>query len=115
VANATPCQTPGAQFTTHINKIGALVNVAFGRTIDLTEDEAALLETNLHNAVELVLAPLWARTALCGKHTGTGTCTRIPGHKGGCAITSSHLPEHTAATRRAAERIEKNWIGHLNV
>lgn len=60
MADATPCQTPGAVFTTRIGKYGVYVNVNYGRTINLTADEAALLETNLHNAVELVLAPLWA-------------------------------------------------------
>lgn len=114
MADATPCQTPGAVYKTHIATGGFSLRVHYGRTIDLTADEAALLETNLHNAVELVLAPLWTRAALCGKPSGTGTCTRIPGHKGGCAITSSHLPEHTEATAAAAEHVEQDWLGGLN-
>jgi ssDNA-binding Zn-finger/Zn-ribbon topoisomerase 1 len=54
-AQETKCQTPGAIYDTHINDKGVSVKVDL--PLDLSEDEAELLEANLHNAVELVLAP----------------------------------------------------------
>jgi len=58
MALATPCQTPGAQFTTHINSAGIMVGVEMpiDNPLDLTGEEAEMLEANLHNAVEQVLA-----------------------------------------------------------
>lgn len=58
MAMQTPCQTPGADFSIHISAdtIGVLVDLPFEFT-NMSEDEAKILEANLHNAVELVLAP----------------------------------------------------------
>lgn len=56
MAVSTGCQTPGAQFHTHIGSRSATVTVDFGRSISLTDAQAGELEANLHNAVELVLA-----------------------------------------------------------
>jgi hypothetical protein len=60
MAIATDCQTPGAEFTTHVRRLGISVHVVFGQVMELDEDQAKLLEANLHNAIELVLAPYYA-------------------------------------------------------
>ncbi len=59
MAIATPCQTSGAVFTTRIRRdhVLALVQMPEGMRLDLTEAQAETLEANLHNALELVLAP----------------------------------------------------------
>lgn len=59
MALATPCQTSGAQFHVYVGEIGVMVAVdmPIDKKLDLTEAEAKTLEANLHNAVELVLAP----------------------------------------------------------
>jgi hypothetical protein len=56
MAVTTACQTPGANISTHISPRGVTLHVEFGRWINLDENEAELLESNLHNAVEMVLA-----------------------------------------------------------
>lgn len=61
MAIETECQTNGAVFHTEISDRSISVKVDFGRTIYLTQEEAELLESNLHNAVELVLAPYYAK------------------------------------------------------
>jgi len=59
MAIATPCQTPGAQFHTHVNSAGVMVAVEMpsDKSLDLTLEQAKVLEAHLHNAVEQVLAP----------------------------------------------------------
>lgn len=56
MATATFCQTPGANFSTQISPRGVTVFVDFGRWINLDVHEAELLESNLHNVIELALA-----------------------------------------------------------
>lgn len=56
MAIQTNCQTSGAVFHTHVSATHADIIVSFGKTLDLTEAEAELLEANIHNALELVLA-----------------------------------------------------------
>jgi len=56
MAMLTECQTSGAQFHSYINEESVSVKVDFGKKLPLNEKEAELLETNLHNAIELVLA-----------------------------------------------------------
>ena len=56
MAVQTRCQTPGANFTTHITTRAVVSIVDFGRDLTLSEEEAKLLEDNIHNALELVLA-----------------------------------------------------------
>ena len=59
MALKTACQTPGAQYTTIIkgDKIQVQVELPFRNS--LTEEQAVLLEANMHNAMELCLAPLF--------------------------------------------------------
>lgn len=56
MAHGTECQTPGAQFHTHISGATVEIRVDLPHELGLSEDDAKLLESNLHNAVELVLA-----------------------------------------------------------
>lgn len=56
MAQRTECQTPGAQFHTHISGNTVAVQVDLPHELGLNKEAAELLENNLHNAVELVLA-----------------------------------------------------------
>jgi len=53
----TECQTPGAVYDTEIGPKDVKVDVKLPGELDLDEDQAELLEKNLHNVVELALAP----------------------------------------------------------
>lgn len=64
MAFQTPCQTPGATFTVRVNSSFVDVGVSFPNKIELTADEATLLESNIHNALELVLRPYFRPTRL---------------------------------------------------
>lgn len=64
MANQTEGQTPGADFHTHITSKSLTVRVDFGEELDLSDEEAELLETNAHNAIELVVALAAARTSI---------------------------------------------------
>lgn len=55
MALSTACQTPGAVYHTNIESDEVSVTVS-GLDLSLPDGEAALLEANLHNAMELVLA-----------------------------------------------------------
>ena len=57
----TECQTPDAKFNIEINDEKVSVEVELPMKLDLTEDEAKLLESNIHNAMELVLAPYFEK------------------------------------------------------
>lgn len=59
--NKTKCQTPNTQFHIGIkdNKISCEIDLPIN--LELSIAEAKLLETNIHNAMELVLAPYFNR------------------------------------------------------
>jgi hypothetical protein len=57
MAVATECQTPGAVFHTHIQSRRITCSVEMPADLCLTEDAAGRLEANIHNVLELVLAP----------------------------------------------------------
>ena len=59
MAQETDCSTPGAIFSTHIDPKTIVLEVDLPFTLVLTEAQAVQLERNLHNAVELALAPLF--------------------------------------------------------
>ena len=63
MANPTACQTPGAQFHTRISPAEVSCTVTLPRPLDLTEQQAAELDTNMHNAMELVLARYFPNSA----------------------------------------------------
>jgi len=56
MAQRTKCQTPGALYYTRISGKTLTVQVELPKELALSEEDATLLESNLHNAVELVLA-----------------------------------------------------------
>lgn len=53
----TECQTDGAIYQTDISEDIITMTVKLPFALDLDEKEAELLETNIHNAMELVLVP----------------------------------------------------------
>lgn len=55
--NKTVCQTPDAQFHVKVADNKVSISVDLPIHLNLTEKEAKILETNMHNAMELVLAP----------------------------------------------------------
>ena len=57
----TECQTGGAVYKIDISEdnITAVVNLPF--ELQLDKDEAKLLESNIHNALELVMAPYFKK------------------------------------------------------
>ena len=59
--NKTVCQTPGSQFHVGVKDKQVTCKVDLPIDLDLTEKEAKLLETNIHNAMELVLAPYFKK------------------------------------------------------
>jgi hypothetical protein len=61
MAIETPCQTPGAIFHTKITSSKISLSVDLPTKFKLTAKEAKLLEANLHNAMELVLSPLFIK------------------------------------------------------
>ncbi len=52
----TKCQTPEAQYHIEINNDKISVEVDLPMDLDLSEADAKLLESNIHNMMELVLA-----------------------------------------------------------
>jgi len=66
MAIATECQTDGAVYSIHISdeRVEAAVRLPF--PLNLSKEQAVLLEKNLHNAVELVLAPHFLRNKMRG-------------------------------------------------
>ena len=52
----TKCQTPDVIFNIHIADQNIDINLQLPKSLDIDEVEAELLEKNLHNALELVLA-----------------------------------------------------------
>lgn len=62
MAIQTKCQTPGAQFTTKVSPHSVLCEVKFpNKELLLEPHEAELLMNNMHNAMELVLAPYFKK------------------------------------------------------
>ena len=57
----TKCQTEGAVYQTDISEKNVSINVKIPFNLDLDNDEAKLLEDNIHNALELVLAPYFKK------------------------------------------------------
>lgn len=61
MAMQTPCQTSGAIFHTEVSERRVSVSVDLPMALELDEAAAELLEANLHNAMELVLARYFAQ------------------------------------------------------
>jgi 2'-5' RNA ligase/phage portal protein BeeE len=58
----TPCQTSGAQFHTEIRDNKVSISVDLPEEVEIDEEDSELVEANLHNAVELVLAPYFKKS-----------------------------------------------------
>ena len=57
MANPTKCLTNGAIYHTRIQSTKVSVSVDIPFNLDITEKEAEILETLLHNQLELILRP----------------------------------------------------------
>jgi hypothetical protein len=68
------CQTPGAQFHTRISPREVACTVTLPHPLTLTEKQASELDTNMHNAVELVLARYFPQT---DRHTAGPDALRL--------------------------------------
>lgn len=55
-ANETPCQTPESVYNITVQDNEIKCSVRLPMDLELSEDEAKILETNVHNAMELVLS-----------------------------------------------------------
>ena len=55
MALATECLTSGAVFHTEIGEQSVSIKVDLPRKLDVSEDEARILEALMHNQLELVL------------------------------------------------------------
>jgi len=61
MANKTPCLTSGAIFHTGIFEDNVSVKVELPFKLEITDEEAAILETLIHNQLELVLRPYFKK------------------------------------------------------
>lgn len=59
MAIESDCLTPGAIYKIHVSEDQLLIEVDFGKSMDLSEEEASLLEILTHNQLELVLSKFW--------------------------------------------------------
>ena len=57
MANKTQCLTSGAIFHTGISEDSVSVKVDLPFKLEITEEEAEILETLIHNQMELILRP----------------------------------------------------------
>jgi len=60
-ANKTPCQTPDSTFHTEVKDNKITCSVDLPMDLNLSPADAKILETNIHNAMELVLAPYFKK------------------------------------------------------
>lgn len=66
MAVRTGCMTPGATYTTHVGRSAVSVGAVLPFGLDLTEAEAERLQAAMHDALERVLAPVFARRERTG-------------------------------------------------
>ena len=59
MALETTCSTPGANYSIHILPYRIEVAVDLPREFYLTDQQSARLERTIHNAMEMVLTPLF--------------------------------------------------------
>ena len=57
----TECQTPEANYNIEISKNSVAVEVELPIDLDLSEDEAKILEVNIHNMMEIVLSKYFTK------------------------------------------------------
>lgn len=61
MAIESKCLTPKAIYKMHLSEDQLLVQVEFGNELDLSEEEASLMEILIHNQLELVLSKFWPK------------------------------------------------------
>lgn len=61
-ANKTPCQTPESVYNITVKDNEIKCSVKLPMDLDLSEEDAKILETNVHNAMELVLSGYFKKT-----------------------------------------------------
>jgi hypothetical protein len=73
MAASTPCQTDGATYGIKIGADTVMCLIELPFQFDLDEAETSLLKTNIHNAMELVLARYFVRALRegPGKHAAS--------------------------------------------
>ena len=64
MAKETICQTEGAVYNTQILPTEVSVNIKLPFKLDISADEALLLEANLHNVIELVLSRYFNKSVI---------------------------------------------------
>ena len=52
----TECQTPETKYNISINKDKVSVEIELPMELDISEDEAKILEANIHNMMEVILS-----------------------------------------------------------
>lgn len=62
MAIESPCQTPGTVYETNVSAGEVSVTLTFEHPLSLTGDQIAVLKVNLHNALELVMAPFFGES-----------------------------------------------------
>lgn len=62
MAISTQCQTPDAVYHTNVWQDRVSITVDLPHDLGITAKEAQTLETNMHNAMELVLAPYFTNS-----------------------------------------------------
>lgn len=96
MARETICQTPNAEFHIHVGPhlVSCVVDIPFELVLD--EAEVTLLESNLHNMMELVLARYFSKPKInCESLSPRGLkcCFTIKEHQDHpyqCHMTSDH-------------------------
>jgi hypothetical protein len=61
MALETKCQTPGLNLRTVIGKRIVYMSATLPFRLDIDEEEAKILEKNLHNMLELILKPYFTQ------------------------------------------------------
>jgi len=113
-AVSTPCQTPGTMYSTDIGEDGdghlqVSTRTTLPMAVDLDEAGARLLEDQLHNTTELVLAPYFRKDALLEHFATYGEGAQqpvIPASQ----FPKAHLPRtwrHEDASQEFLNRLMK--------
>lgn len=87
----TPCQTPGAMYDTHIGDHSVGIDVELPNGMGLDEQQAELVENQMHNVMELVLEPYFHHEASSGDwHNSDGLSPEATGSQLYDHISTEH-------------------------
>ena len=100
---ADDCLTPGAVYATHIGTAGLSVTVDYGRELPIGEDEAAALDSALHDALETELAPHFGTVPaeVTAQGPSCTVCEQVGGPHGVPWPDPKPAPELAAAVKAA--------------